>query len=111
MYNLTLGKFKKALERMNPNSILICTNALYIQPSFGSYEGFYKEIFFDFSEKPEDGKTVAEILDGIYLALKTFPITESTKVWLGSKEIGSCMAPVLVEQFNEQYVTLTILQK
>lgn len=109
--SLSLGSFKKLLNSMNPESIVICTNALYILPTFGSYTGFYQEIYFDFTDNPDKGVKVKDLLEGIEKALSTFPITENTKIWLGDNESSSGMCPVFVEQFNEEYVTITIVQK
>lgn len=112
--NLTVGEMIEKLNKYDDNREFKFTNGKYLNGSFGSYRGYYEDLYIGYTEEDKGINTVRHLKEILNRALKEkvmfgykggeFPIILDTLVWLATYgDIGEMIVDIL-EIENQLYI-------
>jgi hypothetical protein len=104
--NLTIGDMLTKLDQFNDDETVTYSNGAYFDGSFGSYRGYYEDMYLGFDREDQGCNTVGHLKTALESALShgemtgykggEFSIEEDTLLWSASYGcIGDMVVDVL----------------
>lgn len=96
--NITIGRMLKKLDQFQDDELFEFTNGKYFDGSYGSYRGYYEDLYLGYSDEDQGKNTIGDLKKTLRQALEDkvmfgykggdFVIDENTLVWLST--YGRC---------------------